>query len=138
MQDPLFVQRGCDVDGRLWPTRQRWARRRETGGLKLNAALTSPRRAGAPMGPVEVPAGRVINACTWDPAVPLRQRAAGRRSVVAVAAARSIVERVPGTTCGRRKRLSRPGGVAVNDALNLRAVGGASPGFAASDCDAAA
>jgi len=46
----------------------------------------------------EAAAGRVINACAWDPAMPLRQRAGApgrRRSVAAIAASRSIVERVP-------------------------------------------
>jgi hypothetical protein len=70
-----------------------------------------------------------LNACAWDPAMPLRQRGAGRRSVAAIGADRSIGDRLPGTTCGRCKRFGRGG---VDDA------GEASPGFAASDRDAAA
>jgi len=130
MQDTLFVRCRRGMNGRLWPTRRRWGRRGVAGDLKPDAARTSPRSAGAPMGSVEAPAGRVINACAWSPAMPLRQRAGA--SAKRCGDRRIRFDRRPrtgaGTTCGRR------GGIGVNDALNLRS----GPGFAASDRDVAA
>jgi hypothetical protein len=136
MQDPLFVLCRWDVDGhsRLWPTRRRWGRTGEAGGLNPDAALTSPSSAGAPIGSVEEPTDRATNACAWHTAMPFRQR-----RIAAIAAARSIVDRVPGqTTCGRWKQLLRRGDVAVNDVLNLRSAQGLRPVFAVSGRDAAA
>jgi hypothetical protein len=101
MQDTLFVP---------WPRGPRWPRpaladeaamgpRGE--GLKPDAALTSPRSAGAPKGAVEGPAGRAINAGAWDTTMPSRPGAGRRRSVAAIIVARSIAERVPAQ--GRRE-----------------------------------
>ena len=78
MQDTPIVLCRRDIDGssRLWPTRRRWGRRGEAGGLKPDAARTSPRSAGAPAS-IEASANRAINACAWGMAMPFGQRARG-------------------------------------------------------------
>jgi len=74
MQVTLFVRCRWGVNGRLWPTRRQRGWRGEAGDLKPDAARTPPRSAGAPMGSLEAPAGRVIKACAGDSAMPFRQR----------------------------------------------------------------